>query len=117
MERFESHNHIAIEQKEIDTANCAEMPIDLYETENHVVIAAGMPRCLPNKISLGLSGDALIITAEQHKGEAHLDEERTYHVRELPSGKIGRKITLPTCNHNRGLAHFNNGLLVVTFDK
>lgn len=117
MQKFETHNHIAISDEKIDVSDCAKMPVDLYETQNRVVVVAGMPRCLPNRIKLGLSDDGLTITGAEHEGEDELDEARTYHMRELPSGKIGRTVTLPTCKRDSGRAHFNNGILVVTFDK
>ncbi len=117
MDKFETHTTVPVRAKEINVTDRAEMPVDLYETDAHVVIAAGMPRCLPNRIEIGVQGDTLFIAAEEHQGEQKLDAARTYHMRELPAGKIGRSIPLPTCNADSAIAHFNNGLLVITFDK
>lgn len=117
MKNFETHTHLLISSDAHDVTDCAEMPVDLYETQNRVVVVAGLPRCLPERISLAVADGALTITGEEHEGEDELDEARTYHMRELPSGKIGRSIPLPTCKQESGRAHFNNGLLVVTFDK
>lgn len=118
MDKFETHTTIPIDHTDLsDSGNRMEMPIDLYETANHVTLYAAMPRCQPNQIQLGLSDGTLTILAEEKEGEDELDKDRNFHLRELPYGKIGRSISLPTCQHDSGIAHFNNGLLILTFDK
>ncbi len=89
--------------------------INVYRSANYVVIDAGLPRCHAESIRVTLTPEHLLIEAERHPGEAAIEKEREYLVRELPYGAIGRVISLPATDlalHD-AKAHFENGLLTV----
>ena len=92
------------------------IPINVYRTEDYVVVDAGLPRCRPENIRATLAPGELLIQAERHPGQALVDERREYLVAELPYGAIERVISLPEMDlaSHAAEAHFRNGMLVVT---
>lgn len=92
-----------------------EMPVNVYHTDRYLVVDAGLPRCLPDRIHVFVIPGQLLIRAKRHSGEP-VDEERTYLLRELPDGEIGRVLDLPGGDwaFDDTEAHFANGLLTVS---
>ncbi len=92
------------------------MLVNLYHTHDYLVINAGLPRCLPDKVHVSVAPAKMLIQAERHAGEESIYEERTYILSELPEGVIGRVLDLPQGNWAYAAAesHFANGLLTVT---
>lgn len=93
------------------------MAVNVYRTENYVAVDVGLPRCRPENIRVTLAPDQLLVEAERHPGEAAVEDERAYLVRELPYGALSRIIPLPSSEAlalHRADAHFENGLLTVT---
>lgn len=91
------------------------MPVNLYHTHDYLVIDAGLPRCLPDKVHVFVAPAKMMIRAERHPGEESIHEERTYIISELPEGTVGRVLDLPQGDWaiNAAEAHFANGLLTV----
>jgi HSP20 family molecular chaperone IbpA len=91
------------------------MPINLYHTDSYLVINAGLPRCLPDKVHVFVAPAKILIRAERHPGEES-HEKRTYILSELPEGAVGRVLDLPQGEwaYTAAEAHFANGLLTVT---
>jgi HSP20 family molecular chaperone IbpA len=92
------------------------MPVNLYHTDDYLVINAGLPRYLPDKVHVSVSPAKMLIQAERHPGEESVQEERTYILSELPEGAVGRVFDLPQGDwvYANAEAHFANGLLTVT---
>jgi HSP20 family molecular chaperone IbpA len=94
------------------------MPVNLYHTHDYLVINAGLPRCLPDKIRVFVTSARMLIQAERHPGEepSHEEQERTYILSELPEGAVGRVLDLPQGDwaYAAAEAHFANGLLTVS---
>jgi len=92
------------------------MPVNLYHTDNYLVINAGLPRCLPDKVHVFVAPAKLLIQAERHPGEQPIHEERAYILSELPDGAVGRVLDLPQGDwaYAAAEAHFANGLLTVS---
>lgn len=92
------------------------MPVNLYHTESYLVINAGLPRCLPDKVHVFVTPARMLIRAERHLGEDPVHEERACILSELPEGAVGRVLDLPQGEWAYGAAeaHFANGLLTVT---
>lgn len=97
-------------------AEANEMPVNLYHTDDYLVINAGLPRCLPDKVHVSVASAKMLIRAERHPGEESVHEERAYILSELPEGVIGRVLDLPQGEwvYGNAEAHFANGLLTVT---
>ncbi len=69
------------------------MPVNLYHTDDYLVIHAGLPRCLPDRVHVFVAPGKMLIQAERHPGEP-IREERAYILSELPDGVIGRDARL-----------------------
>lgn len=94
----------------------ASPAIDMYQTENDVVVKAALPGLKPEEVQINVTGDILTI-----KGEAKHEEERkdrSWHIREQRWGAFERSIRLPTgVLSNQAKADFQNGILTVTLPK
>lgn len=92
-----------------------DMPVNLYHTDDYLVINAGLPRCLPDRVHVSVAPGKMLIRAERHPGEP-VREERVYLLSELPDGAVGRVLDLPQGEwaYAAAEAHFANGLLTVT---
>lgn len=90
--------------------------IDLYQTNDSVVVKAALPGIKPDEVQLSVSGDVLTL-----KGEFHNDnevKEATYHLQEQHYGSFERSVLLPTeVESEKAKAEFENGVLTVTIPK
>jgi HSP20 family protein len=91
-------------------------PLDLYETEESVVVKAPLPGVRPEDVDISITDDILTI-----KGETKSEEEvkrEDYHRRELRYGSFCRSVPLPTgVEHDKTEATFEQGILTVTLPK
>ncbi|MGA2286618.1 MAG: Hsp20/alpha crystallin family protein [Dehalococcoidia bacterium] len=90
--------------------------LDLYETDNEIVIRGTLPGVKPEDVDITISGDLLTI-----KGETKRDEEkrrRNYYRQESWYGSFVRAITLPTqVDADKAEATFEDGILKLTIPK
>jgi len=91
-------------------------PLDVYETEESLVVKAPLPGVRPEDVDISITDDVLTI-----KGEAKSEEEvkrENYHRRELRYGSFCRSVPLPTqVEHGKAEAVFEQGILTVTLPK
>lgn len=91
-------------------------PLDLYETEESIVVKAPLPGVKPEDVDISITEGILTI-----KGEAKSEEEvkrEDYHRRELHYGSFCRSVPLPTeVEHGKAEATFEHGILTVTLPK
>lgn len=93
------------------------MPLDVYETEDAVVIRASVPGFKPEDIDVTVTGDVLTIKG-QYKPEDESKNRRNYIHRERRYGSFVRQLTLPTAiDANRVSATFENGVLELEMPK
>jgi HSP20 family protein len=91
-------------------------PVDVYETDEAVVVKAALPGMNPDDVEISLSNDALTIRGEVKQEEK--TERENYYRRELRYGSFARTVPLPTrVDQERAEAEFENGLLTVTLPK
>ena len=85
-------------------------PVDLYETDDEVVVKASLPGLKPEDVHISVSGDALTI-----KGETQEEEEEkgpNYYRQERRHGVFQRVLTLPVrVDADKAEATFENGVL------
>ena len=97
-------------------ANWSGPAIDMYQTENEVVVRAAVPGFKTDEVQINVTGDVLII-----KGELKRDEEKrekSWQIREHRWDAFERSITLPTSVvSDRASADFENGILTITLPK
>jgi len=97
-------------------ANWSSPAIDMYQTDNEVVVKAAVPGFKADEVQINVTGDVLTI-----KGESKHEEEkkdRSWQIREHRWGAFERSITLPTgVISDRATADFENGILTITLPK
>ncbi|HEX8990701.1 MAG TPA: Hsp20/alpha crystallin family protein [Anaerolineales bacterium] len=90
--------------------------VDLYQTDDDVVVQAAVPGMKPEDVQISVTGDTLSIKGET-KQESNT-KEKAYHIREQRWGSFERTLTLPTAvKSDKATAEFENGVLTVTLPK
>jgi HSP20 family protein len=100
-------------------ATMDRLPIDLYETENELVLKARLPGVSPEDVDITIQESELTIKAEL-KSDALQDEAKhwTWYRHELYHGTVGRRINLPTLvQADKVEATFHNGELRLVLPK
>src|SRR6266511_1111109 len=97
-------------------SNWTSPAIDLYQTNDAVVVKAALPGIKADEVQLNVSGDVLTI-----KGETKHEEEKkdkSWHIREHRWGSFERSVQLPTgVISDKAKADFDNGILTITLPK
>ena len=94
--------------------------IDMYQTDNDVVVKAALPGIKAEEVQINVTGDATapVVTI---KGEMKHEEEKkdkSWHIREHRWGAFERSIRLPTgVISDKAKADFDNGILTITLPK
>lgn len=92
------------------------LPLDVYQTEDTVVIKATAPGVQPEDLSVSITGDTV-----QIKGEMKEDKEKedgAYILRERRVGTFSRTLALPTLvDSDKAEASFKDGILTLTLPK
>lgn len=97
----------------------ARLPIDLYETDEELVVKARLPGVNPDDVDITINGEELVIKAELRSDSA-LDEAKgwSWYRHDLYHGPVGRNITLPTLIQSDNIeATFRNGELTLVLPK
>jgi HSP20 family protein len=92
-------------------------PVDIFETENELVLKADVPDVDPKQIGIQLENGTLTL-----KGERKFEEQKSghkgFHRIERPYGKFMRAFSLPdTVDGERVRADYKSGVLTVTLPK
>ena len=92
------------------------LPLDVYETENDVVVKASVPGVKPEDIQVIVTGDLLTIKGEFKSEEK--TEQRNVLRQERRYGSFCRQLGLPAgVDSNQAAATFENGILTLTLPK
>jgi HSP20 family protein len=90
--------------------------IDLYQTNDEVVVKASLPGLKADDVQLSVTGDALTLRGEFKASNEK--QEATYHIRERRYGSFERALMLPTAvQTDKAKADFENGILTITLPK
>jgi HSP20 family protein len=90
--------------------------VDLFETQNEVVIQAALPGIKPEQVEINVTGEMLTLKGQIK--EQSESEDKAYHIREQRWGSFERSISLPTAIvADKAKAEFENGVLTVTLPK
>jgi len=104
-------------------------PMDVYTEGDQYVIEMAVPGVDPSTIDLSIQEDQLTVSgqfrrreeaqgARQGDGQRQGGAGRQYFLRELPTGRFERSVTLPTeLNADQAQAHCDQGILRVTVPK
>jgi HSP20 family protein len=90
--------------------------VDMYQTDNDVVIKAALPGFKADDVQINVTGDLLSIRGElKHEEEQN---EKSWHIREQRWGSFERSVALPTAVvSDKAQADFANGILTITLPK
>jgi HSP20 family protein len=92
------------------------LAVDMYETEEAVVVKTAVPGADPEDIDISITGDSLTI-----KGEFKADqeiEEADCICRERAYGAFSRSLTIPvSVEASEAEAEFEDGILTLTLPK
>ncbi len=90
--------------------------VDIYETENSLVVTAEIPGVSEKDIDVRIENNQLVIKGER-KFEKETKEEN-YHRIERVYGNFYRSFSLPnTVDHDKVKAEYKNGVLKITIAK
>ncbi len=90
--------------------------IDLYQTDDEIVVKAALPGIKPDEVQISVTGDVLTLRGEFKRQEEQ--KEATWHIREQRSGIFERSVMLPTeVQTDKSKADFENGILTITLPK
>jgi len=99
-----------------DGWSMATPAIDMYQTDNDVVVKASLPGIKAEEVQINVTGDILTL-----KGEVKQEEDRNaraWHIRQQRFGSFERSVVLPTdVKSDKAEAVFENGILTVTLPK
>jgi HSP20 family protein len=90
--------------------------VDMYQTEDTVIVKATMPGLDPKDLDIQVTGDILTIRGEVKAEE--VEEGAKYHLREHRYQSFSRSLTLPTAVvADKANAEMKNGILTLTMPK
>ena len=90
--------------------------VDIYETENELVLKADLPDVAPENVDLRVENQTLTVSGER-KFESN-KSEKGFHRIERSYGAFTRSFSLPnTFDTGSVAANFKNGVLTVTLPK
>jgi len=100
--------------EERESVRAWRLPVDVYSTEEEIVIQTAIPGVDPDEVEITIEGDTLTIRGEL---PAHL-ENVNYLFQERPVGKFIRALNLNIpVDAGKAEAAFENGLLTLVIPK
>ena len=98
------------------TTDEAHMPLDIYSTDDHLVVRVSLPGVKSEDVEITFTGNTLTL-----KGESKMDREvneDNYMLREHHYGAFSRTITLPSgLQTDKAEASYQNGVLTISIPK
>ncbi len=90
--------------------------IDMFQTDDEVVIRASLPGMKSDDIKISITGDVLTMQGElQEESE---EKKPTYHFRERKWGSFSRSVSLPApVKADKAQAEFEAGVLTLKLPK
>ena len=93
-----------------------EFPLDVYQTENELVVKAALPGVKPEELDITIADNTLTIKGE-HQEEQEAKENDYLH-RERSYGTFSRTVAIPVkVNSEKAEATFEEGVLTLTLPK
>jgi len=93
-----------------------EFAVDMFQTDNDVIIKAALPGIRPEDTDISISGDMVTIKAERKEDQEVKEEDYLY--KEHRYGSFTRTITLPmSVQTGKAEANFEDGMLTLRLPK
>jgi HSP20 family protein len=116
MDRLFEDSIVRPERFWVDADGGSLLPLDIYQTDEDVVVKASLPGFKPEEVDISITGDTLTIKGE-HQEDQEVKEEN-YLLKERRYGSFTRTLTLPVeVKSEKAEASFDNGVLNLTLPK
>jgi HSP20 family protein len=90
--------------------------VDMYQTDEEVVIRAALPGIKAGDVQISVTGD--VVTIKGIIKEKTDSKEKSYHIREQRYGSFERILSLPTAVvSDKAKAEFEDGVLIISLPK
>lgn len=90
--------------------------VDMYQTDDEIVVKASLPGVRAEDISIAVTGD--VLTLRGSATEEKEVQESSYYLRERRSGEFSRSLPLPApVLADKAVAEFEDGILKLTLPK
>ena len=100
----------------LPTFKVSDLPVDIYETENELVVEVGIPGFKSDDIKVKVEDNYL--TIEGKKEEKKETKEGSYFRKEIRKGSFKKVVLLPySVNPDEAKAKLENGILRIVFPK
>lgn len=95
------------------------MPLDVYATDDQVVILAAVPGMRSDNLDLSIHENTITLSGKiENTARSEETKGATWYAHELWSGEIRRSVTLPfPVDPDRAEANFDLGILKITLPK
>jgi HSP20 family protein len=96
--------------------------IDMYQTDNEVVVKAALPGIKPDEVQIQVTGDVLTLRGEvkqeEEKTSSSQGKDKSWQIREHRWGAFERSVRVPTgVIADKAKAEFDNGILTISLPK
>ena len=116
MDRLFEESFISPRSGWLAPAGVEALAVDMYQTDDAVVVKSPLPGVKPEDIDISVTGDVLTIKGET-KAEEEVNEEN-YVYRECSYGSFSRSLSLPVpVVAGKAQAEFEDGVLILTLPK
>jgi len=116
MDRLFEESFIRPSSRLLAPLGIGDLAIDMYETDDDVVVKTAVPGVKPEDLDITITGDTLTI-----KGETKMEEEvkrENYLRQERRYGAFSRSVALPGgLDTDKAEATFENGILTLRIPK
>ncbi len=101
---------------QLQAGGARAFPVDIYQTENELVVRASVPGLQPEDINISVLNGVLMLRGEHKLQEAN--GQGQYLRQEIPYGAFERSFELPfQVQADKAQAHFEHGILTIRLPK
>lgn len=116
IERNTIDQHVPIQEEYEEPPASGQLPVDVFQTPNEIVIKSFVAGVKPDELDLSISREMVVISGTREDREAGSSED--YFIRELFWGSFSRTILLPEeIDVDNASAGEKNGLLTIILPK
>ncbi len=110
------HEEFPNTKKHASTEEVGELPVDVYETTNEIIIQTLIAGVLPDNLTIDITRDVVSIRGKREESKGVPNE--SYHVRELYWGAFERIVDLPEeVEIDNAEAIERHGMLIIKMPK